>query len=51
LGSNREIDLPFEWIDADNEDAHFIADAESLAGSSAYQSPLRRLEYVKVLRK
>jgi len=47
---NREIDLPFECVDAHHEHAHFVAYAESLPRSSADQSPLRRLEYVKVVR-
>ena len=50
IRSDCEIHLPLEGIDADNKDANLIAYAESLARSSADQSPLRRLEYVKVIR-
>jgi hypothetical protein len=51
LRRNREIDLSFKSIDADHEHAHLIAHAEALAGSSANQSSLRWLKYIKVLRK
>jgi hypothetical protein len=44
LGSNCEIDLPLKCIDANNEDAYLIADAESFPRSSANQLPSRRLE-------
>jgi len=41
---DREIDLPFEGIDTHNEDADFIADAESFARSPANELSSSRLE-------
>jgi hypothetical protein len=44
IRSDREIDLTLEGIDAHNEDAYLIADAESFARSSANELPSSRLE-------
>ena len=44
IRSNRKIDLPLEGIDADNEDAYFVADAESFARSPANELAPRRFE-------
>jgi hypothetical protein len=45
----REIDLAFEGVDAGDEDAELIAEAEAAAGTAADEAALGGIEEVKVV--